>query len=765
VVIPRRFEFDHARMTMSVITESDEQGRMVYCKGAAEKIAELCIPESLPDGFIEEAEQWAKDGAYVLGLCCKGMDGAVDIHDYSRDDVEEKQSFKCLGLILFRNELKEDTKEAMTQLKEGDCRTIMITGDNAQCGYYIAKESGMIAKDAKVYLADVSRQDASMVVWKRQDAGKRTPEESVGKTDELDSLPSEAITDTGTELAMTGKAFDILEKNGELDNLILKTRIYARASPNQKTLVIRKLIEKGIVCGYCGDGGNDCGALRAAHAGLALSEAEASVVAPFTGKDKSVMDMVNLLREGRCALATSFAVWKFILSFGQSYIICKLSYVYFDAILPSIDYIFIDLIAEISISFALTLSRPLDKLGPDRPTASLLGPVTVMGVLGQFFINLVFACICWAVIVVDDDYNKWPIKCEDGNSWWLMGDNWEAFNCMNIFIFQIFTAGFVFGFGSRFRKPIWENYGLLFVTFMGWLVFTLLLLLPESGFTKAFHYPQTNFNRYRSDSTTWNMYQNVNEFGVPVFGADTDCAYWAVAPDHVWNSDVDTTVYPTMSYCTLVRPNVTMTDSYKIETHKKSEDGTWTVVPGCFGEVMDEDEDVVVNNYTLAGTELQDKFTMTYANVMGDGFDDEDVIINQNVWDGFNIMGFTGEVVIANVGRYTQHTVDAEIMYFNLDYSISDDGEFKPGKEHNYDKCVHAQCWANKIGCKCGATDDVVYEPQDSDYDMSFSLRFKLFIIVFVNNLCDILFVWQVVDGVGRDYFRTVKPDYIFLDL
>jgi P-type E1-E2 ATPase len=38
----------------------------------------------------------------------------------------------------------------------------------------------------------------------------------------------------------------------------------------------------------CGDGGNDCGALRTAHTGVALSEAEASMVSPFTSKIKSV---------------------------------------------------------------------------------------------------------------------------------------------------------------------------------------------------------------------------------------------------------------------------------------------------------------------------------------------------------------------------------------------------------------------------------------------------------------------------------------------
>lgn len=44
----------------------------------------------------------------------------------------------------------------------------------------------------------------------------------------------------------------------------------------------------------------DCGALRAAHAGIALSEAEASVVSPFTSHTKSPMSVVDLLKEGMC---------------------------------------------------------------------------------------------------------------------------------------------------------------------------------------------------------------------------------------------------------------------------------------------------------------------------------------------------------------------------------------------------------------------------------------------------------------------------------
>merc|ERR1719384_1262857 len=136
---------------MSVIVDDGGDYR-AYCKGAYETIAKMCDPSTLPDDFLKVSENYAKDGCYVLGLCTKKLE-SQNFETVKRDEIEVEGTFECLGLILFRNELKSESREAMLALREGDVRTVMITGDNAACGYYIAKESAMIEADVDFYLA------------------------------------------------------------------------------------------------------------------------------------------------------------------------------------------------------------------------------------------------------------------------------------------------------------------------------------------------------------------------------------------------------------------------------------------------------------------------------------------------------------------------------------------------------------------------------------------------------------------------------------
>jgi cation-transporting ATPase 13A3/4/5 len=83
-------------------------------------------------------------------------------------------------------------------------------------------------------------------------------------------------------------------------------------TPDEKLRLVEEFIKLGYLVGMCGDGANDCGALKAAHVGVSLSEAEASVAAPFTSIHPTIACIPNVIREGRAALATSFQMFKYM---------------------------------------------------------------------------------------------------------------------------------------------------------------------------------------------------------------------------------------------------------------------------------------------------------------------------------------------------------------------------------------------------------------------------------------------------------------------
>ena len=84
-------------------------------------------------------------------------------------------------------------------------------------------------------------------------------------------------------------------------------------APDDKALLVDSIqTNLKVNCGMCGDGANDCGALKTAAIGISLSEAEASIAAPFTSKQQDIRCVVKLLIEGKASLTTTFQAFKFM---------------------------------------------------------------------------------------------------------------------------------------------------------------------------------------------------------------------------------------------------------------------------------------------------------------------------------------------------------------------------------------------------------------------------------------------------------------------
>lgn len=100
-----------------------------------------------------------------------------------------------------------------------------------------------------------------------------------------------------------------------------RARVFARMKPDEKAMLVKLLQKPAKKVRYfvamCGDGANDCIALKSSDAGISLSETEASIAAPFTSKRKNISCVLKILREGKAALAVSFALYEFMFIYAM----------------------------------------------------------------------------------------------------------------------------------------------------------------------------------------------------------------------------------------------------------------------------------------------------------------------------------------------------------------------------------------------------------------------------------------------------------------
>jgi cation-transporting ATPase 13A2 len=140
----------------------------------------------------------------------------------------------------------------------------------------------------------------------------------------------------------------------------------------------------------CGDGANDCGALKTADVGISLSEAEASIAAPFTSAVQNIECVVTLLREGRASMATSFQSFKFIELYALIQFFSVVLLIPIECNLTDRQFLYIDLVALVPLSIFQARTGAYSKLSSEVPTATLFYAPVLASVAGSAAIQFVF---------------------------------------------------------------------------------------------------------------------------------------------------------------------------------------------------------------------------------------------------------------------------------------------------------------------------------------------------------------------------------------
>ncbi|XP_030624742.1 cation-transporting ATPase 13A2-like [Chanos chanos] len=472
IAVVRRFPFSSTLQRMSVVTVSPGGGSaFAFLKGAPEMVASFCVRESVPSQFITALRGFASEGFRVLALASKQLDVQTDLSTIERTEVEGKLQF--LGLLVMKNQLKPESAGVISTLRQAQLRPVMVTGDNILTAVNVARGCGMVSAHEKVIFVSASPPtDHSQALLRfHQGEGDSEP----NSTEETMDILAQGLYQSGVSyhLAVNGKSFAALYDYfpDYLPKILMRGTVYARMSPDQKTQLVKALQKLNYRVGMCGDGANDCGALRAADVGVSLSEAEASVASPFTSKTDNISCVPLLIREGRCSLVTSFSLFKYMALYSLIQFTSVLILYTEKTNLGDLQFLFFDLALVTLLAIVMGKGGPSNELPSQRPPASLLA-LPVLGSLLLHTLLLILGQIGALLITFSQD---WYVPL---NSTVSGAENLPNFEDTSVFAlsgFQYIFMSIVVTKGYPYKKPLYYNglfLGMLLILFavMVWLV-------------------------------------------------------------------------------------------------------------------------------------------------------------------------------------------------------------------------------------------------------------------------------------------------------
>jgi cation-transporting P-type ATPase 13A2 len=335
-------------------------------------------------------------------------------------EINKENNENILKWNVAENFLKDDDKSVIDEQVFGTRMSLMINEEMDSRGYTMHlspesfEEEYLKGGDVKLYLPEIKEEKAEI----------EDSEDDVINID-LENHPIQAGSDTDYVIGITGTTFETLWKlrnkyvtsNQEKYKVYYDTfrfilqncYIFARMSPEHKTILVDCLREEKFTVCMCGDGANDCGALRAADVGVSLSREEASIAAHFTSNIPDISCLIKLFREGKASLVTSIQTFKYMMIYSLIQFTSVTLLMIFRSYLTDNQFLASDLFIIFPMAILIARTGAYSKLTHHQPTGALISLPIVSSILIQTIIQFSAQFGGWLLL----SYQEWYVnKCD-----------------------------------------------------------------------------------------------------------------------------------------------------------------------------------------------------------------------------------------------------------------------------------------------------------------------------------------------------------------
>uniref|UniRef100_A0A8C0EQB6 Polyamine-transporting ATPase 13A2 n=1 Tax=Bubo bubo TaxID=30461 RepID=A0A8C0EQB6_BUBBB len=475
VGILRRFPFSSSLQRMSVLVKlPGEASAHVYVKGAPEMVASLCRKETVPVDFSQMLRYYTTDGFRVLGLACKPLSTVTTFEEalqLPRDAVESSLTF--LGFLVMKNVLKPESAPVIHLLRNANIRPVMVTGDNMLTAVNVARSCRMVEPKERVIFVNASPPSHDKPAALKFILAEHSQVVFLGRVCPRGTAASCSHSPGGGVLRYEHAAFPSLQ-------ILIRATVFARMSPDQKTQLVCSLQELNYCVGMCGDGANDCGALKAADVGISLSEAEASVASPFTSRTANIECVPTVIREGRCSLVTSFGVFKYMALYSLVQFVSVLLLYTINTNLSDFQFLFFDLIITTTVAVLMGRTGPAQELGVERPQGALISVLVLGSLLLQTALLITVQVLSYFITISQ----SWYVPLNSTVTAPQNLPNYENTVLFCVTGFQYLILAVAMSKGYPFREPLYTNVLFLVVLILLFGLMIWLTLYPL-GFPKT----------------------------------------------------------------------------------------------------------------------------------------------------------------------------------------------------------------------------------------------------------------------------------------